>query len=359
MTGAYRTVWFNQGLSNAYDALRIMREADRDGRLRLLASHTNRHAPVLTIADRALIEPDGELSDDDYVAWCLDNCAAHGIALFVPHRRRAAIAERRGRFDAAGTRVLVAGDRPVLDLVETKERFYADLAGTGIPLPEHRVVTTAAEFDEACTVLSARHPRICVKPTVSVFGLGFRILEQGGDEFDRLMTSDGLKIGIAAFRAALAAASRPRPLLVMEYLPGPERSIDCLAHRGRLVAAVARVKRMTHQITETAGPAIDIARQLTERYRLDGVFNVQTRDAPRGGGPVPHLLEVNSRMSGGMLYACLAGGVPLPYWAALLALGLARPEEVPAPRGGVRVAPVQGAVTVGETAGEDAAQPAA
>jgi hypothetical protein len=150
-------------------------------------------------------------------------------------------------------------------------------------------------------------------------------------------------VGIDAFRRALVRTQRPRDLLVMEHLPGPERSIDCLAEEGRLIAAVARVKHESWQELEISGAAVDLAATLTRRYELSGIFNVQTRDA-RG---VPHLLEVNPRMSGGILYACQSG-LALPYWAVLLALGLCAPEEVPVPREGMAVASVTSAVIITE-----------
>ena len=49
-------------------------------------------------------------------------------------------------------------------------------------------------------------------------------------------------MGSAEFADLLVAAAGQRPFLAMEYLAGDERSIDCLAHQGRLVRAVVRRK---------------------------------------------------------------------------------------------------------------------
>lgn len=339
--GRYLRVWFNQGLSNVYDALVLIRRADRPRQLTLLASHSLETSPIRIAAHEMWREPAGSLSEDEYVDWCLRVCAERKVHLFMPGRRRQAVARRRGEFELNGTKVLVPAGPDVLDLFEHKDRFYADLVGTSMPVPELRTVLTVSEFEEAYRTLSARHAQLCIKPAVSVFGAGFHVLEARDDEYRRFISSDGFRIGVDAVRRAIAEARPPRDLLVMEYLPGPERSIDCLAHEGRLIAAVARVKRQGCQEIETSGPAIGLAALLTNRYRLNGLFNVQTRDA-RGR---PHLLEVNARMSGGILYACLSG-VTFPYWAVLLALGLATPEEIPSPRGALTLAPVTAAVVV-------------
>ena len=336
-----RRVWFNQGLSCVDDALTVIREADRPAQLTLLASHSLTISPVHVAAEESWIEPAGSLSDDEYVDWCLQNCAAREVHLFVPGRGRRAVACRRSEFESKGTRILVAARPEVLDLLQRKDRLYADLAGEPILLPAHRTVRTGEELDEAYRALSEQHTRLCIKPARSIFGAGFHVLEDEDDEYERLVSLDSSRVGAQAFRRAMAGTQRLRDLLLMEYLPGPERSVDCLAEEGRLLAAVARVKREGRQELETSGAAIDLAAVLTRRYCLNGIFNVQTRDA-RGA---PHLLKINPAMSGGILYACLSGLV-LPYWAVVLALGLRRSQEVPVPRSGLVVAPVSAAVIV-------------
>ena len=73
-------------------------------------------------------------------------------------------------------------------------------------------------------------------------------------------------------------------------------------------------------------------RRLTARFGCSNLFNVQFRDDRRQS----YLLEINPRMSGGLPFACRSGLV-LPYWAIRLALGTARPEDIPQPRTGIRV----------------------
>ncbi|WP_295388405.1 ATP-grasp domain-containing protein [uncultured Thiodictyon sp.] len=67
--------------------------------------------------------------------------------------------------------------------------------------------------------------------------------------------------------------------------------------------------------------------------------------APYIRNGLPHLLEINARMSGGLLYACQSG-INFPYWNAVLALELAEPSAVPPPAEGIAIAPVQGVLTM-------------
>ncbi|WP_295455007.1 ATP-grasp domain-containing protein [uncultured Thiodictyon sp.] len=339
MTPPSPLLWYNSGLSNTYDAVRLSREA-AGGTLRVLASHTEPQAPVLAAADLALVEPAGTCSDADYVEWCLGVCRRYEVQLFIPSRRARALAAAGAAFAAVGTRIQVFTPA-TLALFEHKDALYRDLVGTPIPLPEYRVVDSLAAFDDAYAALRTHHPRLCVKPTVGIYGAGFRILSETADDYDTLLGVEPGVISLHAYRCALERTRRRFELLLMPFLPDTERSVDCLAVNGRLVAAVARAKKGRHQVLETAGAAVDYARLLTERYGLDGIFNCQFKDQHA----IPHLLEINARMSGGLLYACQSG-INFPYWNAAIALGLVEPSAVPPPTGGVAIAPVQGVVSV-------------
>jgi hypothetical protein len=338
--GGHMKVWYNKGLSNTYDALETVVNSDKERRFILRATHSDRHSAVSVIAHEFAVEP-GAPDDETYVDWCLAQCAEHGVGLFVPQRRREAVAARMDEFAAAGVLVSIMGGPKLMGMVDRKHKLYENLAGTWVPVPPYAVFCTVEEFDTAVAALEPVVRRLCVKPCVGVYGSGFRILEREGCDLRRILSGDDVRTSFEAFRTALAESPQDRDMMVMAYLPGTERSVDVLACKGRLVRAVSRVKVGSHQILETKGPSIELAAFLTGRYALDGVFNLQTKE--RDG--VQHLLEINSRMSGGLVYACMSG-VAFPYWNLMLTAGFASPEDVPAPVPGVRVAPVQGCVAV-------------
>ena len=335
-------VWLGRGLSNVYDALRIVRDADVEGALFLVASDSRWHAPALTIADEALSEP-RRLSSAAFAEWSLEVCRQRRVDVYLPGRHHAALTRRRAEFEALGTRLMTPAAPEVLAIIEDKVAIYT-LLGPEVPQPEWRVFRGVDEFDTAVGELRHRHAKLCLKPVSSMFGLGFHILDDRvSDPHRRFLGAEPLYYGYDEVRDLLRGAASPPRMLLMELLPGAERSIDCLAHRGRLVRGVVRRKKADHQVIEIDGPALDIAAEVIARLGLDGLVNVQTKDDVHGA---PKLLEVNARMSGGMHQACLAG-VPLPYWAVRLALGTARPEDVPAAAAGQRVMPVQAAIVVG------------
>lgn len=317
------TVWFNKYLGNTWEVLAGLRRDRRADEFRVLCTHPRPRYPGRHAADEFEVEPDG-LPADEYVAHCLDVAARHAVTLFFPGRNVLPVVAARARFAALGTTVCAAGDAATIRLVNHKGRLAAAAADVpGVRLAGYEVVNDLAGFDAAYDRLR-RHATVCYKPATSVYGIGFRVV-------DPPFAHDNAA-SLAEARDSLAAKGRFADLLVMEYLPGPERSVDGLAERGELVACVVRRKEHESQVIEDNPRLAEVARRLAARLGLAGLFNVQFRD--RGGEP--HLLEINPRMSGGLPLAGRSG-LNLPLWAVRLALGTAAPADVPAARTGFRV----------------------
>ena len=131
-------------------------------------------------------------------------------------------------------------------------------------------------------------------------------------------------------------------MLLMEFLEGREYSVDCVGDHGRLVTAVVRRKSGqagAGQRIDQRADILDATAQLCATHGLNGIFNVQFREA----GGAPRLLEINPRMSGGIGMACVAGP-NLPYIAlAGFADGYEGLDVTPV-RNGIRVAELARAV---------------
>lgn len=339
------TVWFNKNLSSTGQVLEMIRQEARPDEFRFLATHSHPDSPTFRFADLSQLEPSG-LSDEDYLAWCRDTIQRFDVQVFVPGKLLARIARDRATFETSGVRLLTAADAVTLELLDSKFKTYRRLCDAGIALPDHRRVNTLAEFDTAYSELREHHATVCFKPSESMFGLGFRILTEEPGALKRLLNGDPLSIGLDEARRCFGEQARFRDVLVMQYLPGVERSVDCLAHGGELVRCVIRRKpefaEGAQQIENH--PEIERAvRHIVDRLELTGLFNIQFKDA----GQVPYLLEINPRMSGGMPMACLSG-VNLPLWGLRLLLGTATAADVPAVQFGRRVKDMSRAVLIAE-----------
>lgn len=133
-------------------------------------------------------------------------------------------------------------------------------------------------------------------------------------------------------RAALEALPTDEDLIVQDYLPGEEYSVDVIADaQGNVVAAVPRTRARVDSGVAIAGRTVrdpeleTTASSLAQAIGLVGVANVQLR-RDRAGRAV--LLEINPRFPGA-LPLTIAAGVDIPSLVVDLFLGRELPAKVP------------------------------
>lgn len=329
---ASTTIWFNKGLRSTFNFVGDIRNAQQAGEnFRIIVTHTSASFPAKAVADHFEVEP---AEPDDYIQWCLDFCKRHDVKVFFPGRQASAIAAAASRFDEAGVKVVLVGSPATLELLENKGAFYRSLPPGLVPLPEYRVVNNLKQFETAYAELRKKHPSVCFKPAVGIYASGFRILVEDGNSVDRLLFGDPIEMLVDDAKSIFAKKLVFKDVLVMEVLPGVERSVDCLAVNGELVGAVVRSKVNGYEeVLEDNPTLVEYARLLTKHAQLNGLFNAQFKDSANG---TPCLLEINGRLAGGT-YIGTPTGLVLPYWAIRLALGTATAAQVPTPRTGIRV----------------------
>ena len=334
-------VWFNRSFSSVHTAIDLIRQADTAGRFTVIHSNPNPRSPAARLAHAFHVEPTG-LSTVEYVDWCVEFCRQHKVDIFVPGREATAIAGFHARFEAIGTRVLSAASEAQLQRIHDKARFYAETVLPVAPVAEFRHFEDVTGFEQAWDALRRRHAKLCVKPSHSIYGLGFAVLDEERNSAELLMAGAEYHVSLADFRAGLASLGSFRSMLLMEFLEGREYSVDCVGDHGRLVTAVVRRKSGqagAGQRIDQRADILEATAQLCSTHGLNGVFNVQFREA----AGKPRLLEINPRMSGGIGMACLAGP-NLPYMALRgFADGFDGLDITPV-RNGIRVAELARAV---------------
>ncbi|MBC7502827.1 MAG: ATP-grasp domain-containing protein [Herminiimonas sp.] len=331
-------VWFNKTFSSVGSAIRLIREADGAGDYHIVCSNTNPHAPAFLAAHESALEPEG-LRGEAYLDWCLHFCRENAIGIFVPGKEASVVSGARAQFESQGTRVLAVATQEVLHLLHDKARFYESVDLKLAPPAAFRVVENVEQFDTAVRELRQDHAQLCVKPSVSVYGLGFSVLDEERSSAQLLLEGVQYHIGADDLRRGFAAMESFRTMLVMEFLNGHEYSVDCVGDHGRLICAIPRKKSMVvgqGQTIDMRDDILESTRQLAATYGLNGMFNIQFREGRNGLG----LLEINPRMSGGIAMACIAGP-NLPYLALT---GFDRGFD------DLTIAPIRDGIRVGELA---------
>lgn len=307
-------VWYNKSFSFVYNVIQLIKQQDTAQEFRLIVSHTQSHARALQIADESYLEPSG-LVGKTYVDWCLEFCQQHQIAVFVVGKEAQTIARYQTLFEQIGVRLLLVANAETLDLLENKAQFAQQLPPNIAQLPDTITITSYLEFEQAYQQLRTHHACLSIKPAVSIFGLGFRKIDEQGDCLQHILNGDEYIVGLQELRQAMQQQGQFGQLLLMEFLDGDEWSVDCVADKGRLWAAIQRRKFMAKKgvPSQYLDDNLDITtmcQQLTTYLKLSGQFNIQFRAGQKG----IRLLEINARPSGGMAMACLSG-INLPYFA--------------------------------------------
>ncbi|MEJ8848388.1 ATP-grasp domain-containing protein [Variovorax rhizosphaerae] len=300
-------IWFNRPFALAYRVLSLIREADTARRFTLICTHKNTWFTGFAAADESQLEPVG-LDADAYRDWCLDFATRQGIDLIVPGHETAALIDSSQMFAAHGIRLLAPANAETLPRLHDKSWVYRQLADQDF-LASSVDLDDPGKLPEAVQSIWAEGHRACIKPTVSVYGKGFYRLMHPGDTRRPLR---GLTLSEWVSKA-VAEDGTCAPQQVLEYLPGHEFSVDCIADHGRWIAGVVRKKAILSntQLLDDNPLLLGYAQRLVERFGLNGMINVQFKEDAHGQ---PKLLEINPRASGGVAMSCLSG-INLPYLA--------------------------------------------
>lgn len=275
------------------------------------------------------------LRRDDLTVFAADMDGwASGIYLVPPEHRRLVPPGRADDFVPALAR-MVADDR--LDLVVST----VDVELIALASRRHELAPAVLAAPSAETLADTLDKLTLARRCAST-GLVPRTLPAGPEAlaadwefpvFAKPRQGAGSRgVRMVADMTALRALPTDQDLIVQEFLPGEEYSVDVIADAShRVIAAVPRTRARVDSGVAIAGRTVhdpeleEAAGRIAEAIGLVGVANVQLR-RDRTGRAV--LLEVNPRFPGA-LPLTIAAGVDIPSLVVDLFLGRPLPERLP------------------------------
>ena len=269
--------------------------------------------------------------EKNFIEQLLSVCKKRKIQLVLPlvTKELIPLAQHKKEFEVAGIKLLVS-NVDSLEVANNKSRLYQFMEWRGMEVPAYRVVETVEQFEAAVKELGSPAKPICFKPSVSNGSRGVRVIADNMDEHDLLFNEKPNSIYISLHDAIRILSSKPFPeLLVTEYLPGEEYSVDCLSNDGEARLIIPRLrKKMINGITVEGefvkeDSIISYSRQIIKELRLHGNIGIQVKKSAAGKFLV---LEINPRVQG-TIVAGLGAGVNLPVLAVKQELGLPIAEE--------------------------------
>lgn len=256
----------------------------------------------------------------------LDLCRSKGINIIIPLVTRELIpfATHKNDFEKNGIR-LPLSTLASLQIANNKSSLYEFLQWRDIPLPAFKVVETAEQFKEAVKELGYPGKTICFKPSISNGSRGFRIISEHMNELDLLFNHKPSATYLSLPDAVRILSSGKFPeLLVSEFLPGEEYSVDCLANQGDAILVAPRLRKKMINGISVEGEfvknqqVISYCTLIIKELQLHGNIGIQIRRSSAGE---PLILEINPRVQGSISTG-LGAGINLPVLAVKQELGL-------------------------------------
>ncbi len=268
---------------------------------------------------------------EKFIEVLLSVCRERNIHVLLPlvTRELIPLSNHIKQFEAAGIKLLISSANS-LEIANNKSKLYQFLEWRGIEVPAYRVVETIEQFEKAVKELGFPEKEICFKPSLSNGSRGFRIITNKIDKLDLLLNHKPTASYISLSEAIQILSSGKFPeLLVSEYLPGEEYSVDCLVNQGEAILVLPRSrKRMINGISVEGefvknDLIIDYCKKIISEVKLHGNIGLQVKQSAAGKFL---LLEINPRVQG-TISAALGAGINLPLLAVKQELGLPVSKE--------------------------------
>ncbi|HWR33952.1 MAG TPA: ATP-grasp domain-containing protein [Chitinophagaceae bacterium] len=264
--------------------------------------------------------------DPSFPEAVLSLCRKKNIQAILPlvTKELIPLSQKVKEFELAGTKLLLS-PTATLEIANNKSRLYEFLQWRDIAVPDFRVIKTIDQFSCAIEVLGYPSKPVCFKPSVSNGSRGFRIISEKINELDLLFNHkpSSTYINFADALRILSSGAFPE-LLLSEYLPGEEYSVDCLANHGEPVLIVPRLRKKIINGITVEGEfvkeenIISYCSRIIKELQLHGNIGIQVK---KSSADQFLILEINPRVQGA-ISAGLGAKVNLPVLAIKQELGL-------------------------------------
>jgi len=298
----------------------ILNALRTDKSLRLFSCDVNPITAGKLLADEYFTVFNGDA--ENYVADLLHKCIERKIKIIFPITTKELIplSKSRSLFIDNGIEIIVS-DFDDLFIANDKGKLYNHLKNNGLEVPQFSIVNSVTEFENAAKTLGYPKNTFIFKPCVANGSRGFRIVKDAITGHDLLFNEKPNNTYISYGKAIdiLREKAFP-PLLVSEYLPGQEYTVDCLVHNGKTQLIIPRTRQKMNNGISVAGTIeknteiIEYCTKILATLKLDGPIGIQVKYSDNNK---PLLVEINPRIQGTSV-ACLGANINISLLAVRL-----------------------------------------
>jgi len=251
-------------------------------------------------------------NEEGYLEQLMYICEVENVQVIIPQTTLETefLSVHKPYLEAIGIKVLTSSAEAIR-VANNKALLLSLFSSLGLPYPKFRVASSKDELLKAAEELGYPHNPVVVKPPVSNGMRGFRILMEDYWDATKFLEEkpDGVVISLGELSRILSRGPQWPTLIVMEYLPGAEYTVDVFRGEKAFVA-VPRLRQVVRSgisfvtVTELREDIVEQSRIASEALDLRLAFGFQFKMSNDG---IPKLLECNPRIQGTMVAATFAG----------------------------------------------------
>lgn len=310
----------------------IIKCLQKDNRISLIAGDMNDKASGRFLVDNFIHLKSAD--NPDFLNHIIEVCNKNSIDVIFPlvTRELFVFSKHIDEFRSLGIQVVVS-PWSGLHIANDKIALYKHLHAHGVSVPSYRVATNANELIEAAKSLGYPSCPVVMKPGISNGSRGIRILDQSINRYDLLFNykPNGVISTLDEILTIIGDYKIP-DLLVSEYLPGDEVTVDTIVSCRGIEIILPRVREKMSGGISVAGHFIDsneincYVSSILHTLDLFGPIGLQVKLDNNGQFK---LLEINPRIQGTSV-AAMGCGVNLP----LISVGITAGWQlnIPAPK---------------------------
>jgi len=296
----------------------------KERKIRIIGVDMDSESSGFAIVDSGYV---GEKAESKgFIPRIMEICRKEEVDVIIPlvTNELMKFAKDTTKFDEIGTKVVISSPDG-LQIANNKYLLMKICKENNIPTPQFYKVQSWAEFESAVYELGYPDFPVCFKPPVSRGLRGFRILKEDTERLDLLMNYKPTDVFTTLEDVSkILKNAEPFPeLLVMEYLPGKEYSVDVLVNKGTASIVIPRLREKIKMgisfvgVTEDNEEIIKYSKKIVNLLGLHGNIGLQFK---LDTNEIPKIIESNPRVQG-TIVLCTAAGVNMVYDAVKLALG--------------------------------------
>jgi carbamoyl-phosphate synthase large subunit len=300
-------------------------------KIEIVGVDMRKNASGFSMVDKHYIIP--QARDKNFISCLLDICKKErpNLLISLVTAELEELAKNRNKFLEIGVKLTVP-PLEILQMLNNKYLLMDFCLKNGISTPTFTKVESFSQFEEAVFDLGYPMKNVCFKPPISNGQRGFRILSAKIDRFYLLMNEKPTTV-ITTFeeiKEILKNRNPFPPLIVMEYLPNAEYTVDSLAIEGKAITVIPRLREEIKLGISVVGKVvkedniIKEVEKLLSLLHLTGNIGFQFKKDEHN---IPKIIECNPRLQGTTVL-CTAAGANLVYLGVKVALE----EEVSKPK---------------------------